>query len=80
MDEQKNTPNGQNNGNGNGTWRKKKNRRRHHGNKNKNRPGAEEKINNVDVIDDAEEAVEAAEEKIDLSVIDAIEKVYEHIV
>ena len=78
MEEQKNTStpqgNGGNNGNGgNGNWRKKKNRRRHHGNKNKNRQNAEEKINNVTADNEAEVA-EAAEEKVDLSVINAIEK------
>jgi len=71
MDEQKNTPNG--NGNGNGNWRKKKNRRRQYRGKNKNRQN-EEKINVTEVTDEAKETVEAEEEKIDLSVIDAIEK------
>lgn len=73
MDEQKNTPNAQGNGN-NGNWRKKRNRRRHHGNKNKNRPNAEEKINNTELEEAAEDTAAANEDKIDLSVIEAIEK------
>ncbi len=70
MDEQKNTPTSPAGNSGNGNWRKKKNRRRHHGGKNKNRPNAEEKINNVSTKQEAGEI----EERIDLSVIDAIEK------
>ena len=73
MDEQKNTPNAQANGNGNGNWRKKKNRRRHHQGKNKNRPNAEEQINSSAVAQ-TQSNEEIGEEKIDLSVINAIEK------
>ena len=71
MDEQKNTPNAQG-ANNNGNWRKKRNRRRHHQGK-KNRPNAEEQINNGTVAE-TQENEGASEEKIDLSVIDAIEK------
>ena len=67
MDEQKNTSTAPNSGHGN--WRKKKNRRRHHGGKNKNRQNVEEKINN-----EASAPVAQGEERIDLSVIDALEK------
>ncbi len=72
MEEQKNGTNAQNKNNGN--WRKKKNRRRYHGAKNKNRPNAEEKINNGTSPEQNEQAAESSAEKIDLSVIDALEK------
>ncbi len=71
MDEQKNTSTAPAQGNGN--WRKKKNRRRHHSGKNKNRPNAEENINKG-AAENASATSSPAEEKIDTSVIEAMEK------
>jgi len=73
MEEQKNTSKPQSNENNvGGNWRKKRNRRRHRGNKDKNNRNVEENINNTAASDsaDAEDTVE----KVDLSIIDAIEK------
>ena len=74
MDEQKNTSTAPAQSSGNGNWRKKRNRRRHHSNKNKNRPAAEEKLNQSALPEDADEAIDELEEKIGLSVMNALEK------
>lgn len=71
MEEQKNTPNAQQKKNGN--WRKKRNRRRHFDKRKENRQNAEETINNKAPAQQ-NEAVAEPEEKIDLSVINALEE------
>ena len=71
MDQQNNTPNGQNKNN-NGNWRKKRNRRRNHHNKNRDQQNKNEQIN--ENVLDAEDAVEESDEEIDISLKDALEK------
>ncbi len=71
MEEQKNTPNAQQKKNGN--WRKKRNRRKHFDKRKENRQNAEEAINNKAPAQQ-NEAVAEPEEKIDLSVINALEE------
>ncbi len=74
MEQQKNPSNSQNQNNGN--WRKKKNRRRYPGNKGKNRPNAEEKSNNNELatVSNTDTSIDNTDEKIDLSVMEALEQ------
>ena len=81
MDQQKNAPiqkekNGEN-------WRKKRNRRRNHHNKNKNREANAEAVNEAALdaleaqdedIEDGEECIEEAHEKLDMCTVESLEK------
>ena len=81
MDQQKTPPiqkekNGEN-------WRKKRNRRRNHHNKNKNREANAEAVNEAALdaleaqdedIEDGEECIEEAHEKLDMCTVESLEK------
>jgi len=72
MEEQKNTSGGQQKKNGN--WRKKRNRRRYSDKRKANRQNTEEAINNSALTEQCDAATERDEEKIDLSVLNALEQ------